>query len=159
MGAGKSTVGEKLAEVLQYSFLDTDSWIEKKEQKRISEIFEKQGEAYFRSLETECIKQLVSENEGKVISVGGGLPIRKENRILLKQLGIVVYLKATPEIIYERLKEDQSRPLLRTKNPKEKIREMMEEREVYYKEAAHVILNIENKSVEEIIREILMPLG
>ena len=154
MGAGKSTVGKQLAEINEYSFLDTDQWIEEKEGKRIAEIFGLKGEQYFRDLETGCIRQLLLEEKGKVIAVGGGLPIKEENRKILKQLGMVVYLKGKPETIYERVKGDKNRPLLQIEDPKSKIREMMQEREGYYREAADLILTIEGKTVEEIISEI-----
>ena len=154
MGAGKSTVGKALAKCLGYHFLDTDLWIEKKEGEKISLIFEKKGEEYFRNKETECLIDLLSEEKGKVISVGGGLPLRSKNRELLKKLGRVVYLKATPEVIFERVKNDQSRPLLQTDNPKERIITMMKEREEFYQEAACLTILVDNKSVEQIISEI-----
>lgn len=156
MGAGKSTVGKKLAKVRAYEFIDTDQWIEKQENRSIPEIFAKEGEEYFRCLETECIRRLLKEEKGKVISVGGGLPVREENRELLKQLGTVIYLKATPETIYERVKEDTNRPLLQTENPKERIRTMMEEREPFYQQASHIVLSVEEKSVDQLISEIPM---
>ena len=105
MGCGKSTIGRKMAEVLSVPFLDTDQWIEEREGITISEIFSTKGEAYFRDLETECLKELLrkedfsyageetekgkeyTEKRRKVISVGGGLPVREENQKLLKQLG------------------------------------------------------------------------
>lgn len=154
MGAGKSTVGKALAKYLGYHFLDTDLWIEKKEGEKISLIFEKKGEEYFRNKETECLIDLLSKEKGKVISVGGGLPLRSKNRELLKKLGMVVYLKATPEVIFERVKNDQSRPLLQTDNPKERIITMMKEREEFYQEAACLTILVDNKSVEQIISEI-----
>lgn len=156
MGAGKSTVGKRMSEITDYTFLDTDQWIVEKEGKSISEIFEQQGEEYFRQLETACIGQLLSEEKGKVIAVGGGLPIKEENRKILKQLGMVIYLKGTPETIYERVKGDKNRPLLQTEDPRAKIQKMLKEREAYYIEAADLILEIENKSVEQLISEIPM---
>ncbi len=158
MGAGKSTVGKALAECLGYSFVDTDLWIEKKEEEIISLIFEQKGEEYFRNLETECLIQLLKEEKGKVISVGGGLPLRRKNRELLKKLGMVIYLKATPEVIFERVKNDKSRPLLQSANPKERIITMMKEREEFYQEAACLTILVDHKSVEQIISEIPMVL-
>ena len=132
MGCGKSTIGKKLAKDYGSCFFDTDAWIEEKEQITISEIFAIKGEEFFRELETKCLEELLekSSNEkqaalsGKVISVGGGLPIRAENRKLLKQLGTVIYLKATEETIYNRLKTDTTRPLLQGDNPKQKIKNL-----------------------------------
>ena len=154
MGAGKTTVGKKLAQLVKHDFLDTDQQIEEKEGITISQIFHQKGEEYFRKLETECISCLLKECRGKVIAVGGGLPLREENRKYLKELGRVVYLKATPETIYKRVKKDTSRPLLQTANLKEKVRRMMEEREPFYTQIADLILTIDNKNIDQIISEI-----
>ena len=125
MGCGKSTVGIKLSYRLRRSLLDTDKIIEKEENRTISDIFVTDGEGYFRDLETQCLKKLIQTEKNQIISVGGGLPIRKENHTLLKELGTVVYLRAKPETIYERLKHDTTRPLLQGENPQEKIRALM----------------------------------
>ena len=156
MGAGKSTIGKRLAAIREYDFIDTDQWIVEKENKTIPSIFAEKGEEYFRQLETECIRWLCEQDKGKIIAAGGGLPLREENRRLLKQLGMVVYLKGLPETIYERVKGDTNRPLLQTENPRERIRIMMEEREPYYTKAADLILTIEGKSVEQLISRIPM---
>lgn len=156
MGCGKSTIGYKMAEKLAVPFLDTDQWIEEKEKTTISEIFATKGENYFRDLETECLKELLADGQfPKIISVGGGLPVREENQKLLKQLGQVIYLKATPDTIYERLKGDTTRPLLQTENPRQRIREMISSREEKYGAAAHKVIYVDGKSVEEIVREIV----
>lgn len=176
MGCGKSTVGRKLAEKLQLSLLDTDVWIEEKEGTTISKIFAEKGENYFRDLETECLRELLKEQEleidfmsntdmcagekclnkyGRyVISVGGGLPVREENRKLLRQLGRVIYLKARPDTIYERIKGDTTRPLLQTENPLQRIKEMMISREEKYQEASHEVINVDEKNISEIIEAI-----
>lgn len=176
MGCGKSTVGRKLAEKLQLSLLDTDVWIEEKEGTTISKIFAEKGENYFRDLETECLRELLKEQDleidfmsnadkcagekclnkyGRyVISVGGGLPVREENRKLLRQLGRVIYLKARPDTIYERIKGDTTRPLLQTENPLQRIKEMMISREEKYQEASHEVINVDEKNISEIIEAI-----
>ena len=177
MGCGKSTVGSKLADELDYTFLDTDAWIEEKEGIAIKEIFASKGEEYFRNLETICIKELIREKnstefsiedseyerkykeEGVIISVGGGLPVREENQKLLKELGTVIYLKANSDTIYERVKSDTTRPLLQTENPQQKIKDMLAYREGKYQAAAHVIVNVDEKSILEIIEEIKVVLG
>lgn len=163
MGCGKSTIGRKMSKVLECSFLDTDAWIEEKEKMTISKIFEIKGEAYFRDLETACLKALVEEkrkeeglNEKElVISVGGGLPVREENQLLLKELGRVIYLKAKPDTIYERVKNDITRPLLQTENPLQKIKDMLAVREEKYQAAAHEVIHVDGKGVGKIIEEIL----
>ena len=173
MGCGKSTIGRKMAEIASIPFLDTDQWIEEKEGITISEIFTVKGEAYFRDLETECLKELLQkdsllvseeaedcaedsiEKRRQIISVGGGLPVREENQKLLKELGQVIYLKAKPDTIYERLKGDTTRPLLQTEDPLQKIKDMLAVREEKYLAAAHRVIEVDEKSIMEIIHEIM----
>ena len=155
MGCGKTSVGIRLSYVLRRTLIDTDKWIEKKQGKTVSEIFAKDGEEAFRRMESECIRELIRTADGQIISTGGGLPVRKENRKLLKELGTVYYLKATPECVYERLKGDTTRPLLQGENPREKIRELLEAREAFYQEGADVVIEVSAKSFEDIITEIV----
>lgn len=161
MGSGKSTVGKEIARDCGIHFLDTDAWIEEKEMITISEIFATKGEAFFRELETKCLEVLLEDSSeihsgalGKVISVGGGLPLREENRFLLKQLGKVFYLKATEETIYNRLKTDTTRPLLQGDNPKQKIKNLMEQREKIYCQASDYVIEVDDKEISEIVEEI-----
>lgn len=154
MGCGKTTVGIKLSYRLRMPFLDTDKEIEKEQRKQISDIFEKEGEDFFRDLETGYLQSLQLFSKNQVISTGGGLPLREENRRLLKQLGITVYLKAKPGTIYERLKGDKNRPLLQGKNPEEKIQALMVARESVYAETADITVTVDDKSFSEIILEI-----
>ncbi len=154
MGCGKTTVGKRLSYRLKMPMLDTDRIIEQKQEKSIAAIFDEQGESAFREMETECLRQLLMEKSSYVISVGGGLPLREENRALLEVLGTVIYLRATPETIYERLKNDTTRPLLRGDNPFEKITELMKKRNPIYTMASNEILDVDGKSFEVILNEI-----
>lgn len=154
MGCGKTTLGIKLSYRLRRSLEDTDKLIEKKEGRTISEIFQTDGEAYFRALETECLEKMIKTTRHKIISTGGGLPLREENRVLLKELGTVVYLRATAQTIYERVKHDKSRPLLQGEDPQEKIRTLMAQRSVLYEQAADVIIDVDGKSFDAILHEI-----
>lgn len=155
MGCGKTSVGKRLAEAFNMEFLDTDEWIEKKENKSISEIFATQGEAAFRNMETECLKQLLEYKEKAfVLSVGGGLPIREENRQLLSKMGHVVYLKASPDVIYKRLRNDKTRPLLQGMNPRGRIFDLMSARKNFYEGAAEYIVEVDDKEFTEIVEEI-----
>ena len=154
MGCGKSTVGIKLSYRLRRALEDTDKLIEKEEGRMISEIFATDGEAYFRNLETECLKKLIQTTDGKIISVGGGLPIREENHALLKELGTVIYLRATSETIYDRVKHDTTRPLLQGDNPQEKISTLLQERTPIYEQAADFVIDVDNKDFEMILDEI-----
>lgn len=154
MGCGKSTIGKRLSYVLRKPFLDTDRMIEKKEDMTISELFDRKGEEYFRDMETACIKELMKESGEYVIAVGGGIVLREENRRLLKKLGKVVYLRADADTIYERLKKDNTRPLLQGDNPREKIRTMMAQRSDIYEEASQFVVDVDGKEFEDILKEI-----
>ena len=155
MGCGKTSVGIRLSYALRRTLIDTDKWIEKKQGKTVSEIFASEGEEAFRRMESECIRELIGTADGQIISTGGGLPVREENRRLLGELGRVYYLKVTPECVYERLRGDTTRPLLQGENPREKIRELLESREAFYQEGADVTIEVSGKSFEDIITEIV----
>lgn len=154
MGCGKTSVGIRLSYQMRRAFLDTDKLIERRAGMTISEIFEKDGEAYFRKLETETLKGLLTEEGDRVISTGGGLPTREENRALLKKLGTVVYLKLSAQTVYERLRGDTQRPLLQCDDPLGKIQELMAAREAMYTAAADVTVDVDGRSFEAIIKEI-----
>ncbi len=154
MGCGKSSVGKRLSYALKYPYLDTDAEIEKKEQRQIKDIFDTDGEQAFRDMETAYVKSLFENKQNYVISVGGGLVLREENRELLKKLGKVIYLRAKPDTIYDRLKDDTTRPLLRGDNPKQKIEDMMQQRGPIYEAACHEVVDVDDKEFEQIIEEI-----
>lgn len=154
MGCGKSSVGFRLSYYLRRTLLDTDKWIEKKQGMSISEIFDRYGEGTFRQMETDCLKELLNTADHQIIATGGGLPIREENHVLLKELGTVYYLKVTPEVVYDRLKGDTTRPLLQGDHPREKIEELFKARTPVYEQCADYIVEVSHKSFEEILEEI-----
>lgn len=154
MGSGKSTIGKRLSYKMRITMIDTDSWIEKKEGKTITDIFKDQGESYFRECETHCLEKLIEDKERHVISVGGGLPMNPENWNLLHELGHIVYLQITPENVWERLKNDMKRPLLQGDNPKEKIVTLMNERKETYEQLADTIIDVNGKNFDIILKEI-----
>lgn len=154
MGCGKTTVGLKLSYRLRRSIIDTDKEIEREEKRTISEIFATDGEPYFRDRETACLRKLIESTNNQIISVGGGLPLREENRRLLHELGQVFYLRAKGETIYERVKADTTRPLLQVDDPLTKIGTLLNERDPYYRAAADVVIDVDGKSFEEILSEI-----
>lgn len=157
MGAGKSTIGSILAKKMGHKFVDSDSLIEKEVQMSIPEIFEKFGEEHFRNLESKVIDRL-SQNESLIVALGGGAPIRRENRLKIKD-GISVYLKVSPEIILKRTYEDD-RPLLAGLDDKkrlQKICKMLSTRSKYYNLADLTVLNGERqpeKVAEEIRKKV-----
>lgn len=155
MGCGKSSLGIKLSYRLKMPLIDTDKQIEREQGCTISEIFEKYGEEHFRQLETEALKKIKNQKGSCIISVGGGLPMREENRAILKDLGMVVYLRIRPETVYERLKDDTTRPLLQGENPQEKIRRLMESREEAYKEGADFIIDADDLETEPLLQKIV----
>lgn len=154
MGSGKSTMGKLVANKLKCPFIDTDHYIEKKEGRTISDIFADDGEEYFRNLETEVLKELLESKERMVLSLGGGTPLREENRALLKDTGYVIFLKVTPEEAYNRLKDDTERPLLQVPNPKEQIAKLLDFRNPIYEAAADYVLLEENKSLDDVFYEL-----
>ena len=155
MGAGKTTIGKKLAKALEYEFIDTDEWIEKEQGRKISDIFAEDGEAVFRDMETDLLKRL-QESEGKfVLSIGGGMPVREENRALLRNLGIVIYLKTSKEEIIRRVSGNKNRPLLQGGDLEEKVTNLMNAREQIYVETAHVEVITDGKNPLEVIEEII----
>lgn len=154
MGCGKTSVGMRLSYQKRMAFLDTDKLIEKAQGREISDIFAKDGEACFRRMETQLIAEMIGKEHHKIISTGGGLPIKAENRPLLGQLGTVVYLKAKPETIYERVKGDTKRPLLCCDAPLERIKTLLSEREAAYAQAADVVIEVDGKDFSSIIKEI-----
>lgn len=155
MGCGKTTVGQELAEQLSYAFLDTDLYIEEKEGMEIREIFTEKGEDYFRRLETSSLEELALNTEKAIVSSGGGLPLRPENAKLLQKLGFVIYLKVEKETVLERLQGDTTRPLLQCEDPAKKVEELLAYRNPIYEVGAHLVVSVDEKSVEEIVEEIV----
>lgn len=154
MGCGKTTIGIKLSYKERVAMIDTDKMIEQQYGKSISDIFATEGEAAFRQMETDILKNILEYKDRYIISVGGGLPLRAENRELLKKLGNVIYLRAKPDTIYERLKNDTTRPLLQCENPQKKITEMITERSPIYEEAATAVVDVDGKTFEEVLSEV-----
>lgn len=154
MGSGKSTVGRRLAKEAGLPFVDSDDLIEAQAHMKISDIFSEYGESYFRDLETLTLRQLIESEERMVIAVGGGLPMRPENREYLKQLGSVIYLSAKPETLQQRLSGDTSRPILQGGNLMEKIVTLMAERAAIYEQAADIKVITDHKRHKEIVEEI-----
>ncbi|MCQ2754137.1 MAG: shikimate kinase [bacterium] len=152
--SGKSTIGSMLADTLDgYTFYDTDSIIEKTEGISISEIFKKHSEDFFRKLEYDTIK-LVCTGTRRVISVGGGAFENPDSRGRLLNFGKVIYLKSDLDVLYYRLSEDFTRPLLQADNPKEVLKNLLQKREANYQKA-HFTIDTSNLSKEEIIKNIL----
>jgi len=154
MGVGKSEVGHRLASELGLNFLDTDELIEKTEDRNIAEIFKIDGEGYFRKLETEVLKTL-QDYDNYVLSTGGGIILREENVALLKSMGPVIWLWAEPEIVYERIKNETHRPLLRVADPKAEINKILDFRMPIYARVADLKVDTEKLNPEGVAQEII----
>lgn len=154
MGSGKTSAGLKLSYKLRIPVEDTDKLIERREGCTVSELFAQKGEEYFRRRETELLEELSKKSAPKIYSAGGGTPVREENRRLLRRMGTVIYLRVRPETVYERLKDDRTRPLLQCENPLERIRELMEARREAYESCADVTVDVDGGDIDEIIEKI-----
>ena len=155
MGSGKTTIGKALEEKTDMTFVDTDELIEAYEGCKISEIFADKGEAYFRGLENETLKELLASTDNKVISTGGGIVTNQENIPLLKQLGKVFYLRIKPETVVKRLEGDKTRPLLIGEDKLVKVERLMTDRKELYEMAADKTIDTDGLSVSEIVCGIL----
>lgn len=154
MGSGKTTIGELLTKTLtEYSLIDTDSEIIKSEACSINTIFEEKGEEYFRKKESHLLKNIL-ENDNQIISTGGGIINNPKNIELLKEKSIVFYLKASPEEIYKRVKNNKERPLLNVVDINNKINKILSERACKY-ELAHFTINTDGKKPAMVVSEIL----
>jgi shikimate kinase len=152
MGAGKTTVGKELATSLGVSVIDTDAEIVKREGKSINEIFEQQGESFFRKLEANLLKEMPTDDV--IITTGGGIILNKENRNWMKENGLVVYLDADPKEILTRLQNDQSRPLLK-QDKQNAIYQLYQQRLPFYEESCHIKISTTGKDVSTIVKEII----
>jgi len=153
MGAGKTTIGRKLAKKLKLEFFDSDEEIERRTQADVALIFEIEGESGFRKREAEMIDELTKYSD-IVLATGGGAVLNEQNRINISERGWVVYLKASIRQILRRTARDSRRPLLITDNRKQKIEELLRERGPLYEEVADMIIDTGNKTVKQIISEI-----
>lgn len=154
MGSGKTTVSKVLAEYLALPLIDVDEYIVKKNGMAIADIFQKYGEDYFRDLETEAVKE-ISKEKGIVLSCGGGTVLREENVKILKENGVIVLLQATPETIYNRVKNSNARPILNGNMNVQYISQLMEKRRTCYETAADMTIVTDKKGVDDIAREII----
>ena len=156
MGSGKTTIARLLSEMLDEPLIDLDTEIEQRVKTTIEDIFAVRGEEAFRDIETRILKEIASADRLPfILSTGGGVPLREENRKTLRETGTVVYLKTSPEVVYQRTLGDDSRPLLQTDNPLETIIAMEKERDACYRSAADVTIVTDTYSPEEVADRII----
>ncbi len=156
MGCGKTTVGKLISKRTGMPLLDMDALIEEQVGMKISQIFAEQGEEHFRTLETTLLRFLLDHPQipPPVISTGGGVVGRAENRELLRRLGFVVWLDVSVNALLRRTARSNNRPLLQTGNPAETLRRLWEVRAPLYKETAHRIIHSSRMDVGEVCRRV-----
>ena len=153
MGSGKTTVGQALQALLGWKLCDTDEHIVKIHGK-ISDIFERYGESYFRDLETQAVREL-AQKDRLVISTGGGLVLRQENVELLHTCGKIVFLRAEIQTLLQRLQKDKDRPLLQNTELRARVEKLLIERTPIYERIADCIVDVDGKTPEVIAKEIV----
>lgn len=154
MGAGKSTIALKLKEILNRKLVEMDARIVEEQGMSINEMFDRFGEQHFRDVESKLIIDIGAEGN-TIVSCGGGVVVRKENVENMKKNGRIIYLAATPQTIYERVKDSTDRPILNGHMNIEYIEELMEKRRELYENAADIRVDVDGKTVTEICDEIV----
>jgi len=152
MGTGKTVVGKALASALDMKYIDTDLIVEAEAKKSVSEIFETEGEAAFRRYESNAIR-CITHIRGYVIATGGGAIMAEDNLANMKRAGMIVCLTATPEVIWDRTKNNRNRPLLQTSDPMKRIHMLLKIREPQYQKA-DLVLDTSTLTVDEVVEQI-----
>ena len=153
MGSGKTVAAKRLGELLERPVISTDQLVEERAGSKISYIFERFGENYFRKIERDIITEVAKQNH-VIIDCGGGVVIDPHNLTQLKKKSVVIYLSASAEVIYERVKQYTHRPLLQNKDPQKTIKELLTTRLPYYQKADYTI-ETDGKTNEQVCDEIL----
>ena len=154
MGTGKSTTGRNLSEKLDYDFYDTDKLIEKSEGRKIKDIFEQEGEDYFRQTESKALSE-TKTLQNAVIATGGGIVEREENRLFLEQEEKVIFLDSSPERQHERTKDSKKRPLLNDGDGLEILKKLYEKRINFYEAISKKKISMDKLNTEEILEKII----
>lgn len=153
MGAGKTTIGRQLAKSLERKFYDSDKEIEKKTGASIPLIFELEKEEGFRKRESAMLAELIS-NEDTIIATGGGAVLSSDNRALMSQQGLVIYLCAPVKQLVRRTARDKNRPLLQTDNPEQTIKDLLKVRDPLYREVADMVIETDGNSVSRVVTKL-----
>jgi shikimate kinase len=154
MGSGKSTIGRALAQRLKREFFDSDAYITQRCGVSIPVIFAHEGEAGFRAREKQALQELCAR-EGLVLATGGGAVLDPENRALLHRSGLVVYLHASPNVLWHRTRGDKNRPLLQTADPRVEVQRLYTMRDPLYREVAHVVVETGRPSPASVADQIV----
>jgi shikimate kinase len=157
-GGGKTTVGRQLAKRLGLTFIDTDHEIEAVAGCSVRELFDQQGEAAFRDIESELLTQLLAR-QNLLIATGGGIVLRPENRAALRVQSIPIYLRFMPEEIFRRVRHDTKRPLLQVDDPLQRLHELFAQRDPLYMQTARLVIESSQSSVQKLVHQILEKLN
>ena len=158
MGAGKSSIGKRLAQQLKQPFFDSDQLIEEKTGVPISTIFELEGEKGFRHRETKILKELLTDKENAIIATGGGIISAEENQRLLTEHSIIIYLQASVEAQINRTKHDKKRPLLQAEDRYSTLQELADIRNPLYESLANITIDTSYQSITRSIEKIITEL-
>ncbi len=158
MGAGKSTIGRRLAQTLKLEFIDSDKEIEQRAGANIPWIFDKEGELGFRAREKAIIADL-SQHSGIVLATGGGAVLDLDNRCCLKKGGQVIYLSTSVDEQLRRTRRSTHRPLLQTPDPRSTLEALLEARDPLYREVADLIIDTDRRYIRQVVKLILQRLG
>ena len=159
MGAGKSTIGREMAGALHRDFFDIDNEVIKSSGADIQWIFDVEGEEGFRERESRALRQAIETPVGAVIATGGGIILRKENRLAMVDAGQVVYLSATKQQLYDRTKRDKIRPLLQVVDRKVVIDKLFDERDPLYREVASLIFSSGGTKAPKVAADLIRTLA
>lgn len=153
MGAGKSTLGRRLARTLRFNYCDTDDELVVRTGASVSLIFDVEGEVGFRDREASLLDEL-TKRDNLVLATGGGIVLREQNRNILRERGFVIYLYAPLDRLLERTSKDTSRPLLQTENPRARLKEILDARNSLYEQTADLSIDTDKLSIAQIIHRI-----
>ncbi len=154
MGSGKSVTGKKLALLLGYGFVDLDQWIEEKHRRSITEIFEKEGEDFFRAEEAALLAEACGAGP-RVVATGGGTVLRPENIERMRATGKIIFLETSLDLLWDRVKSKKDRPLLKGQNPQAHLAWIFEVRRPVYEKNCDFRVNTDGQSAETVARKIL----
>jgi shikimate kinase len=158
MGAGKTAVGKALAQRLGVPFLDSDHEIERAANMTVPEIFARDGEPFFRLKERQVISRLLDDARG-VLSTGGGAFLAEENRRMISERGVSIWLNASTDVLWQRVRHRDSRPLLKTANPRQTLETIHTERRHLYAQADIAVVSDAGTSIEEMVDRVIAALG
>src|SRR5690606_14326277 len=154
MGAGKTTIGRHLAKALDREFIDLDLALEARCGVPVAVIFEIEGEEGFRRRESQLL-DLYSQRQGIVLATGGGAVLAQQNRRVLKERGLTVYLRATADELYQRVARDRQRPLLQTDDPRARVAELLTQRAPLYQEVAALAFDTGSTPIPQAVQDLV----